>query len=362
MKINDVEFTSSAYDIIIELRRQLHANGIEYLKTDPRESGNNWQIQCPYHGDGQERKPSAGIRQTDGVFHCFACGEKHDLPEVVSYCFGRNDGGAFGWEWLRRNFLVIEEEKRSVRLDIKRNRGHIRGDKQKSNDSLSDIGGSTKFVSDDELESYRWTHPYWAKRGIVYPDIIELFDLGYDKKTNCITFPVRDIDGNCLFVAKRNVRTKFFHYPEGVKKPLYGLYELAQTIYCNEVEYKPKVIEYEDDYGNIIPVYQHSEIPSFTEIFVCESMIDCILLWQSGYYAVALNGLGNKLQMKQLTDLPCRSLIIATDNDNAGWDAFYDIKKYVRNKIFYRVEFPKGRKDIGEMTEYEIQNLKWNFV
>lgn len=342
MKIYDVEFTSSAYDIIIELRQQLHANGIEYLKTDPRESGNNWQIQCPYHGDGQERKPSAGIRQTDGVFHCFACGETHDLPEVVSYCFGRNDGGAFGWEWLRRNFLVIEEEKRNVKISIKRgSKREFEDGKQKSDSGSEHIDSNTRFVSDDELETYRWTHPYWAKRGIVYPDIIELFDLGYDKKTNCITFPVRDIDGNCLFVAKRNVRTKFFHYPEGVKKPLYGLYEFYR--YTSEAE-----IDELDLY--------------LQNIFVCESMIDCILLWQEGYFAVALNGLGNKIQMKQLTDLPCRSLIIATDNDDAGWNAFYKIKKCVKQKLFYRVEFPKGRKDIGEMTENELENLKWNFV
>ena len=346
MIINGVEFVSPLGDMLSELKSQLTANGIQLLGTI-RESGDNIQCSCPYHKNGQERKPSFGIKKSDGVGHCFTCGEVHDLPEIVSYCFGRNDHGAFGWEWLRRNFLIVEEEKRSVEVCIKRGDRESERSRKKSEDSTGDIGGNTKYISEDELDSYRWTHPYWAKRGIVYPDIIELFDLGYDKGTHCITFPVRDIEGHCLFVAKRSVRSKFFHYPKGVEKPLYGLYELHHTMMSGA---NPAWAAYQFHQGDV------------KEIFVCESMIDCILLWQAGYYAVALNGVGNRLQMTQLSNLSCRGLIIATDNDGAGWDAFDNIKKYVKGKIFYRLLMPKGIKDIGEMSESQLKNLKWELM
>ena len=94
--------------------------------------------------------------------------------------------------------------------------------------------------SEEELDSYRYFHPYMYKRKLT-DEIIELFDVGYDKdfvlksKTTgnemhlqCITFPVRDITGKTLFIARRCVNNKIFHYPEGVTKPLYGIYELYQ--------------------------------------------------------------------------------------------------------------------------------------
>lgn len=335
MKINNVEFVTPLEDILDELRAELKANRSPLLEKQPIISGHNIQCQCIYHSSGAERKPSMGIDMNTGIVHCFACGEVKDLPEFVSNCFEKNDKGAFGWNWLLKNFMSIEAGGgRNVKLNITRD------------DNAGASGdNNTSYISEDILDQYRYYHPYWEERGITDENIIELFDLGYDKETKSITFPVRDIKGNCLFVARRNVHTKFFNYPKGVKKPLYGLYELAQ----HWVEYE--IEEHFED--GTIGINKHKNV------FVCESMIDSILLWQAGYYAVALNGTGNSLQMQQLRELPCRALIIATDNDNAGWDAYDKIKKFVKNKICYRVIFPKGRKDIGEMTQDEIVNIKW---
>lgn len=339
MIIDKTEFTVSAEDILQELRSQLILNHIELLKIEPRESGNNIQIQCPYHGNGQERKPSAGIRKSDGIFHCFACGETHSLPEVVSYCFGYNDNGAFGWQWLLKNFLTISiEERKGIELDFVRTRG-----------DSGFIEGDKRFVEEEELDRYRWTHPYWAKRGIIEDWVIDLFDLGYDREKQMITMPVRDVQGRCEFVAKRSVKTKFFQYPEGVSKPLYGLYELnvAGMSYSANGRGSAK------------------KAPLFKDVFICESMIDCILLWQSGHYAVALNGLGNDRQFKQLRNLPCRHLILATDNDEAGQKARMRIKKNVTNKLFSEINFPEDIKDIGECSREQIDSIRdwerWGF-
>lgn len=158
-------------------------------------------------------------------------------------------------------------------------------------------------------------------------EIIEKFDIGYDKETRCITFPVRDKKGYCLFVARRSVDRKFFNYPNNIEKPLYGLYEL----------------------------YQLDVFPQ--EIYVCESMLDCLYLWTFSKYAVALNGLGTSLQFEQLNSLPCRKLILATDNDISGQKSRYKIRKNIKNKIVTEVLLPEGRKDINECTESEIKNL-----
>lgn len=323
VRINEVDFVEDMGTILTELQNQLRANNSPYLQT-VRYSAGNYMVSCPYHKGGIEKKPSAGIKETDGTFHCFACGETHTLPEVISFVFGHNDmTGGYGWSWLIKNFLSIEVENRQdIQLDFSR------GKKKEE--------AKQEYVSEEELDNYRYTHPYWEKRGIVDDDIIELFDLGYDKHSHCITFPVRDISGNCLFVARRNVKTKFFNYPKGVTKPLYGLYEFYADRKIGGVD------ELDGDPRSIL---------------VCESMIDCILLWQAGHYAVALNGLGNNLQMKQLEDLPCRELILATDNDKAGDDARDRIKSIVKGKIFSEIIFPKGIKDIGECSAKQVKNI-----
>ena len=185
--------------------------------------------------------------------------------------------------------------------------------------------------TEEELDSYRYYHEYWTKRGITDEDIIELFDLGYDKRTNCITFPVRDIDGNCLFVARRNVETKWFNYPKDVDKPLYGLYEMKlNNVRCGKN----------------------------TKLYITESMIDCILLWQAGYYAVALNGTGSAEQIETLRKLPIRHYVLATDNDNAGLLARNKIRNQLSNKLITEIQFPDDIKDIGECTKEQILKIE----
>ena len=78
MIINDTMFNCSLNEVLDELKRQLTINKIPYLHTI-KDSGENIQVSCPYHKSGQEKRPSAGIRKSDGTFHCFACGETHIL-------------------------------------------------------------------------------------------------------------------------------------------------------------------------------------------------------------------------------------------------------------------------------------------
>lgn len=331
MIIRDTIFNAEMSDILKELREQLALNGI-HLFAEIKDSGNNVMTCCPYHKGGQERKPSAGFLKTDGTFHCFTCGETHGLPEVISNCFGKDDFGTFGWNWLLKNFLTVEvEERKDVQLDLERDQNGM-GDRR----IISGVSGfdnnytksGETYISEEELDSYRYIHPYMYKRKLT-DEIIELFDIGYDKKTECITFPIRDIKGNTLFIARRSVNYKYFNYPSGAEKPLYGIYELY----------------------NANPLFMPSEV------IVCESMLDALTCWVYGKYAVAMNGLGTELQFKQLRELPCRKLILATDSDEAGMKARDRIRKNVTNKIITEYILPAGRKDMNELSREEFENL-----
>ena len=313
MIINDIVIQADLVDILIELRSQLKQHGINLL-SQIKESPGDCQVCCPYHKVGQEKRPSAGIRKTDGTFHCFACGETHSLQEVISHCFGKDNDiiGVFGWEWILKNFLTVGiESRKKIELDLSR--------KAPTN--------STQYVSESELDTYRVYHPYMWKRKMT-PEVVDIFDIGYDAETQSITFPVREESGKCLFVARRSVNTKFFNYPAGVEKPVYGLYELRQ------------LEKYPD------------------EVIICESMIDAITCWVYGKYAVALNGLGNELQFRQLRAMPCRKFILGTDNDTAGKSARKRLRNYIRDKLITEYILPEGKKDINDLSQEEFNTLE----
>lgn len=333
MIINGTIFNVELIDVLTELKNELYANGIQRF-AKMFDSGEDVMICCPYHKDGQERRPSAGIRKSDGTFHCLACGETKSLCEMISDCLGYNDPfGREGYKWLAKNFLSIQvEERDDIGLDF--DREYSSGGR---NNSVCDF--SCLYVSEGELDRYRYNHPYMYQRGLTQ-EVIDFFDIGYDKQTDSITFPVRDMNGNCMFVARRAVKTKYFDIPKGVEKPLYGLYEVMQKV---------QIPRGASRYTTLIP----------DNVYICEGLFDCLRLWCNGKYAVAGFGcLFNSYQIKQIQDLPGRTIVLALDNDDAGRKANERLRKCITNKIIKEVVLPDNRKDIGECTDKEIQNLK----
>lgn len=338
MIIDNVEFSATANEIIDELVAQLRANGIQYIQKTI-DTPRNLQICCPYHKGGMERRPSAGIKKSDGTFHCMACGEVHSLAEVISHCFMKDDTGFFGWNWLLKNFASFEVENRKpIDFDFDR--------------SVKKEIKKVQYVTEEELDKYRYYHPYWAKRKITDERIIELFDLGYDTETDCITMPNRDLNGNCVFVARRSVKTKYFNYPKNSSKPVYGLYEIKRI--CSpqddiDVYLGDKLIqEFRTNHMTAIP----------NEIIICESMIDALTCFEYGKIACALNGLGSAEQFKILNAFPCRKYILATDMDSAGLRARDVLRNALKSKMITEYKWDINvAKDINDMSKEYFDSL-----
>lgn len=317
-RVDDREIIDSPMSVLQKLHQDLLAEGIDLIR-EIRPSGSNLQFTCPKHNHGKERKPSCGITTVDkgptkaGTVHCFACGYTASLEEMISFCFNKDDFGRTGRRWLIQNFIVAEkgEGRNPLRVDFSRSRMEV---------------PEELYVSEEELDSYRYTHPYLYKRGMT-DEIIEKFDLGYDKKTRCVTFPVTDERGRCLFVARRSVKTKFFNYPPDTQKPVYGMYQIL-----NE-----KV---------------------FDEVIVCESFFNALSCWVWGRPAVALLGTGTPYQYEQLRRSPIRKFITAFDPDEAGEKASQRFYKELKDsKIVTRFKIPPP-KDINDLSKEEFDNLQ----
>lgn len=312
-------------DILNTLKSELSLRGLNRFQVF-RDGVENIQTNCPFHKQGQERKPSFGINKSTGSAHCFTCGWSGDLTTLISELFGKMDGGTFGKNWLLKRYNSVEVETRPNILEgvgfdgvfsDSNNNGHIRnGGKFKANRSR--VKTNSDRITEEELESYRYIHPYMYERGLT-DEIIERFDIGYDRERKEITFPVRDIEGRCVFVAGRSTKCKFFRLPKGLDKPVYQAYRF------NSGKYRTA--------------------------YITESFLNCLTCWRYDQPAMALIGTGNKYQYDILNNLPVREYILAFDPDEAGRRATERFKKNVRGKIIREVQYQEPDKDVNDLQE-----------
>ena len=91
----------------------------------------------------------------------FLVGESVSLAQMISRCFGVDDLGQCGLNWLKNNFLgeIINDRYINISLDRK----------QLKNENKT-------YVSEEELDSYRYIHPYLYQRKLD-DRVIEIFDL-----------------------------------------------------------------------------------------------------------------------------------------------------------------------------------------
>lgn len=320
-EINGLQINIDGLTLIQDLKTTLNQNGIVLLESI-KPGIDNIQFSCPSHKGGQEHKPSCGMSLTTiyrgdkkieaGTVHCFTCGYTATLPEFISFCFGYKDGGVFGNKWLKKMYSTTQVNNRSFNLGF-RDRNNVT---------------EYKTISEDILDSYRFYHSYMYKRGLT-DEVIEDFDIGYDKEADAITFPVADLYGNIKWVQKRSVNTKFYHIPEGITKTdfLYGADKIVKE--------------------------------NIKDVVIVESPLNALTLWKLGKPAVALFGTGGGKQYELLLKLPARHYLLALDNDDAGKEGTKKlIKKLYKHKLISQLVYPTGcQKDINDYDE-EILKFK----
>ena len=299
--------------ILEEVKRYRMERDGKIILKDIKETGNNVMVTCPFHKDGTERKPSCGVSSVEtpdtpaGTVHCFTCGKNMGFERFISYLLGVDDGGSTGRQWLVEHFDVSYTRQLNIHLS----RGNRRS------------GETEAFITEMLLQQYRYFHPYMYKRGLT-DEIIERYDIGYDKINDMITFPVRDRYGRCLFLAKRSVKGKMFVLPSSRNKPLYGVYELDYT--------KP-------------------------DIYICESFLNALTLAKWGYNAVALMGTGSNYQYDLINKLPFRTIHICLDGDMAGKHGTIKLMQVIdKNKIVYNHPMYEG-KDVNDLTLDEFLQI-----
>ena len=335
IKLQDTIIQADTQSILDMLKFDLAQHGVDRFHIF-RNNGENIQTNCPFHKNGQERKPSFGVNGEIDKCHCFACGWSGTIEEMISELYGYQDDGKFGKRWLIKRFNTVEIETRPNIMEGfngRDNNNFTNVDITDANSSVSIFRqhmqqdkSSKRYsgeITEEELDKYRYIHPYMYERGLT-DKIIERFDIGYDRERKEITFPVRDIEGRCVFIAGRSTERKFFRLPKGRDKPLYQGDRFTTGIYRTA--------------------------------YITESFLNCLTCWKYNKPAMAMIGTGNQKQYEILNKLPVREYILAFDPDEAGRKATERFRKNVHGKIIKELVYPDDR-DINDLQE-EFLNCK----
>jgi hypothetical protein len=301
-------------DLLEAIKYEARVRGIE-LRLDTLQSSNDIFITCPHlegHGGVPENTPSCSVHKETGMVHCFGCGYSDSMPGMITKIFKLRDKIA-GYRWILSKYSIPAKGYRPL---IKLPK--IPRDSQQF------------FLPEEVLEPYMVDHPYMYRRGLTN-DLIDLFDIGYDKHTDSITIPMRDYKGRLLFIKKRPVKkTKFhkYHIDEGIDKKdlVFGL--------------------------NII----YHNLSKVKMIYLCEGEFDVISCYGAKKYGAGIQG--DQLfpeQVKQLVRVARGiPLCILTDNDKAGIKAREKAIPMLRPYFpLYVPEYPsKAYKDPNDLYRY----------
>ena len=307
LRFDNKIITTPIEEILSKVRAD---TGFRYLH-DIKVSNSGLKITCPFHGDGKEKNPDCFVNiepnsNLYGVFHCFACGAKGFITDIINFCF--NENGKFAENWLIENFANVFVDVQEVLPEIK-----------------LDNKEEHRFLPETEIDKYRYFHPYMFQRKLT-EDVIRKFSVGYDVRDDSIVFPVWDEKGNLLFFTKRSVKGKNFFIPNGVIKPIYLL--------------------------NYI-VKEH-----ITSVVVCESQINALTAWSWGYPAIALFGTGSKDQYEILKRSGIRNYTLCFDGDEAGDLGIQRFIKNMNDDVLINIKpMPRG-KDLNNLTKEEFEAIK----
>lgn len=272
----------------------------------------NVLVTCPNHKNGMERHPSCNIycREDNpnveyGKVYCFTCGYTASLPQFVGKCFEETE--AFGKEWLLENFGTSYNSNYLCLPEI-----NIY--KCKKN----------KFLNENELNKYAFYHPYMWKRKLS-KNVVDYFKIGFDSKSNSITFPVWDSSNRLVMITRRNVDSKIFNIPKDVEKPVYLLNEVIKQ--------------------------------GYKKVYVAESQINVLTLWSWGYPAIGLFGTGSKYQYEILNKCPIRNYVLCFDGDTAGQKGTERFLQNIRKDVLVSSKKIPFTKDVNDLTKTEFDNL-----
>ena len=213
---------------------------------------------------------------------------------------------------------------------------------------------STNNYYHDRLKSNVDALAYLEKRGLIHPELIDRFKIGFVDRTLGLRIPPKQYkNGESMREALESIGilrdTGHEHLRGCITFPLYNLKGEIVQIYGRRLDnggkskqrhfYLPRPLA---------GIFNAEALQAYEEIIMCESIIDALTFWVAGYRNVTCtfgtNGFTDEL-LDAIQNSNIKRVLIAFDNDNAGNHGAEEVAKQL-NAVgidAFRVKFPNGQ-------------------
>lgn len=311
---------------------------------------------CPFHDD---RSPSFWLNVNNGLWICFSCGLRGNLKMFLKLA------------GLSHSQVAAAVEPVAAQIALFRQRESI---KRKAKFYVDPYRGST-ILPESLLGVYEYKPHMMIDAGFD-PELLRAFDIGYDRRLERVTFPLRDLYGNLVGISGRatekSVGPRYKVYRGGYRNEkgefITGDFgENFDELYRN---YELDSHKFLWNSHNAYPVILHDKEGTIP-VVITEGYKACLKLVQYKWVAtMALAGASiSEDQMNVLIRLAGNPIILFLDNDEEGIEATRrEGRKINRNVNKLSVaEYPKGYSGASpddlslEQAAKAIANAKeWN--
>lgn len=302
--------------------------------------GNNVLTTCPFHGGGQERKPSFSVELSKGLFHCFTCHVAGDIAKLL-----RDLGVAS---------TIVDREMGDIKPALDKAREQHLFEKKHAFVSR-DPFKADYVLPETVLGVYEFCPLKLVEDGFD-PALLQRLGIGYDRAQNRIMWPLRDMHGNLAgFSAGAGLPDQWPKYKvyQGRTQDHAGRWRQGDFGPWFDKLYPDYRCENHDFLWNFHRVWPWAHAEPHPVIYVVEGFKAATWLIQNGYpMTVALMGSYASPRQQQMLHKTGATVVLFLDNDAAGQRATTNIgdllwwPMYGKIKV---VQYPK--EDLGENTQ-----------
>lgn len=283
--VDNIQFYTTYENIINDFTAYLSDKYNISIFGKQFKSGTDLMCCCPFHGGGQERKPSFGIELDKGIYQCFTCGAKGTFEQLINKIFVEYNIKDRCIDYLIRTYNQSTGSVNKFSI-IKKQIERPKAVEE-------------KLVAPTHSQMYN----YINYRGIS-KDVADKYNVYEDN--DYVYFNVFDINGNYKYTTNRSKTGKFFHIPGKSEKEVW-----LANFFKNE-----------------------------RVVAICESQFNALSMIEHNIPAVALFGTGDKYQYDILKKFNSETFILALDDDVAGRTGraklYNELKdKYIIHSVFY---------------------------
>ena len=318
----------------VDLVALVRGSGVEL-----RRSGGNWLGLCPWHADGAE--PSLSVTQEKGLWHCFGCGLGGSAIDWVM----KRDGVGF-----RRAFLHLKGEAPLV-VPPSRRRAAL---PEAEADPAADAALLVEVVAHYRrrlLESPA-ALAYLESRGLMHPELVERFHLGYADRTLCYWLDERPdrAEARARLTRLGVLRASGHEHLAGsLVVPVFDAAGGVAELYGRKIGERLRKGTPDHLYlpGPHRGVWNRAGLMGQREVILCEAALDALSFWVAGLrnvtWSFGVNGFTAEM-LSCFRELGVGRVLIAYDADEAGDRAATALAPLLSGAGIEaaRVHFPRG--------------------